>query len=84
VDSDFVANLDKRRSLIGYVFTVGDCDMSWRTNLQLVIAQSTTEAEYVAIAEACKESVWLQGLYAELCGDDSCLTCFVIVKVLYI
>jgi hypothetical protein len=30
----------------------------------------------MAIAEACKESVWLKGLYAELCGDDSCINLF--------
>jgi hypothetical protein len=28
VDSDFAADLDKRRSHIGYVFTVGDYAMS--------------------------------------------------------
>ena len=30
----------------------------------------------MAIAEACKESVWLKGLFAELCGDYSCITLF--------
>ena len=30
----------------------------------------------MAIAEACRESVWLKGLFAELCGDDSCITLF--------
>jgi hypothetical protein len=76
VDSDYAADLDKRRSLTGYVFTVGDCALSWRATLQLVVAQSTTEAEYMAIAEACRESAWLKGLYAELCGDNSCVNLF--------
>jgi hypothetical protein len=56
MDLDYVGDLDKRRSLIGYVFTVGDCAVSWRVTLQPVVAQSTTKAEYMAIAEACKES----------------------------
>jgi hypothetical protein len=30
----------------------------------------------MVIAEACKESVWLKGLYAELCGDDACVNLF--------
>jgi hypothetical protein len=47
--------------------------VSWRANLQPVVAQPTTEAKYMAIAEACRESVWLKGLYADLCGDDSCV-----------
>jgi hypothetical protein len=76
VDSDYAADLDKRRSLTGYVFTVGNCAMSWKATLQHVVALSTTEAEYMAIAEACKESVWLKGLYAEFCGDDSCINLF--------
>jgi hypothetical protein len=29
VDSDFSTDLDKRSSLIGYVFMVGGCDVSW-------------------------------------------------------
>nr|AAL75759.1 Putative pol polyprotein [Oryza sativa Japonica Group]AAL91607.1 Putative pol polyprotein [Oryza sativa Japonica Group]AAP51772.1 retrotransposon protein, putative, Ty1-copia subclass [Oryza sativa Japonica Group] len=76
VDSDFAADLDKRRSLTGYVFTISSCAMSWKATLQPVVAQSTTEAEYMAIAEACKESVWLKGLFAELCGVDSCIILF--------
>jgi hypothetical protein len=76
MDSDYAGNFDKRRSLTGYVFTFGDCAVSWRATLQPVVAQSTTEAEYMAIAEACKECAWLKGLYAELCGDDSCVNLF--------
>jgi hypothetical protein len=30
----------------------------------------------MAINEACKEAVWLKGLFAELCGDDSCIKLF--------
>jgi hypothetical protein len=57
VDSDYAADLDKRRSLTGYVFTVGRCAVSWKATLQDVPAQSTTEAEYMAINEACKEAI---------------------------
>ena len=76
VDSDYPADLDKMMSLTGYVFTIGGCAVSWRAILQTVVAQSTTEAEYIAIAEACRESVWLKGLFAELCGVDTCITLF--------
>jgi hypothetical protein len=44
MDSDFATNLDKRRSLIGYVF-ISNYAVSWRASLQLVVAQSTTKAE---------------------------------------
>jgi hypothetical protein len=76
MDLDYAADLNKRRSLTGYVFTVGDCGVSWRAMLQPVVAQSTTEAEYMAIVKACRESAWLKCLYAELCGDDSCVNLF--------
>ena len=37
VDSEFAANLDKRRSLTGYMFTIDDCAISWNATLQLVL-----------------------------------------------
>lgn len=43
-DSDYAADLDKRRSLSGYVFTVGRNVVSWKSSLQHVVALSTTEA----------------------------------------
>ena len=30
VDLDYAADLDRRRSLTGYVFTVGSCAVSWK------------------------------------------------------
>jgi hypothetical protein len=56
VDSDFAADLDKR-SLTGYVFTIGGCAISWRAWLQPTVAQSTTEAVYIGVCDACKEDV---------------------------
>jgi hypothetical protein len=77
VDLDFAADLDKRRrSLIVYVFTIGGCAVSWRACLQPTLAQSTTEAEYIAVCDACKGAVWLKCLYAELSGDSSCIDLF--------
>jgi hypothetical protein len=76
VDSDFATDLDKRRSLIGYVFTIGGCAVSWRACLEPTIAQLTIEAEYITVCDACKEVVWLKGLYIKLSGDTSCIDLF--------
>jgi hypothetical protein len=76
VDSNFATDLDKRRSLTGYVFIIRGCDVSWRACLQSTVAQSTTEVEYIALCDACKEAVWLKGLYAELSGDTSWIDLF--------
>ncbi|WVZ92733.1 hypothetical protein U9M48_038777 [Paspalum notatum var. saurae] len=76
VDSDHAADLDKRRSLTGYVFTVGGCAVSWRACLQSTVALSTTEAEFIAVCDACKEAVWLKGLHVEFSRDTSCINLF--------
>ena len=54
VDSDYAGDFDKRRSLTGYVFTIGGCAISWKATLQSTVALSTIEAEYMAVTEACK------------------------------
>ncbi|BAT73418.1 hypothetical protein VIGAN_01089700 [Vigna angularis var. angularis] len=36
------------------------------SQIQKIVALSTTEAEYVAVTEASKELIWLQGLLTEL------------------
>ncbi|XP_062100092.1 protein FAR1-RELATED SEQUENCE 11-like [Humulus lupulus] len=43
----------------------GGC-VSWKANLQKVVALSSTEAEYMAAIEAIKEAIWLKGLTKEL------------------
>ncbi|CAJ2645710.1 unnamed protein product [Trifolium pratense] len=54
------------RSTTGYIFTVGTGAVSWISRIQKIVALSTTEAEYVAVTEASKELIWLQGLLTEL------------------
>lgn len=71
VDSNYAGDLDKRRSTTGHVFTMAGGPMSWRCTLQLTVALSTTEAEYMAMTEAIKEAIWLHGLMADLgIGQD--------------
>lgn len=66
VDSDFLGDLDRKRSLTGYTFTLCGSAISWRAVLQSVVALSTTEAEYMAAIEAVKEAIWLSGLVQDL------------------
>eukprot|EP00253_Pinus_taeda_P026819 PITA_26819 len=58
-------DLDKRRSTSGYVFTLAGGAISWMSKLQNIVALSTTEKEYVAASHACKEVIWLKGLFGE-------------------
>ena len=66
VDSDFAGDLDKRRSTTGYLFTLAKAPVSWKSTLQSTVAVSTTEAEYMAVTEAVKEAIWLNGLLKDL------------------
>ena len=66
VDSDYVGSLDTRTSLTGYVFTICGGAVSWKANLQLVVALSITEAEYIAVKEVIKEAIWLKGIIKKL------------------
>ncbi|KAG8501095.1 hypothetical protein CXB51_003175 [Gossypium anomalum] len=76
IDANFTGDLDKRRSLTGYVFTNEGCAISWKATLQTTVALSTSEAEYMAITEACKEAIWLKGLLSELNEDLQISTLF--------
>ena len=60
-DSNFAGDLDKRRSLFGYVFTLGGNTVNWKSSLQHVASLSSTEAEYIALTEDVKEAIWLKG-----------------------
>ena len=40
--------------------------MSWVSKLQTVVALSTTEAEYMAATQACKEAIWIRRFMEEL------------------
>ena len=66
VDSDYIADLDKRRSTTEYVFTLSQVPVSWRYTLQSTVALSTVEAEYMALTEVVKEAIWLQDLMDDL------------------
>lgn len=62
VDADYAGDLNKRMSLIGYVFRLGGNLLSWKAILQPMVALSSIEAEFVALTEAIKEGIWFKGL----------------------
>ncbi|XP_042059574.1 secreted RxLR effector protein 161-like [Salvia splendens] len=64
-DSDYVENIDSRKSHSGYIFTMYGAAVSWKSSLQSVAALPTTKAEYMALTAAVKESFWLKGIAAD-------------------
>uniref|UniRef100_A0A2N9HF09 Reverse transcriptase Ty1/copia-type domain-containing protein n=1 Tax=Fagus sylvatica TaxID=28930 RepID=A0A2N9HF09_FAGSY len=61
-DSDFQSDIDNRKSISGFVFTLGKGAISWRSCKQDTTADSTTEAKYIAASEA----VWIRKFIQEL------------------
>nr|GEY78011.1 retrovirus-related Pol polyprotein from transposon TNT 1-94 [Tanacetum cinerariifolium] len=69
-DADLGGCKDSYKSTTGYVFTVGGTAVSWMSKLQKSVALSTTEAEYMAIAEVTKELIWLKNFLKELGNEQ--------------
>ncbi|GJU00760.1 hypothetical protein Tco_1111098 [Tanacetum coccineum] len=65
-DLDLARNKDNTKSTSGYLMTFAGGAVSWQSRLQKCVALSTTEAEYVAATEACKELLWLKSFLQEL------------------
>jgi hypothetical protein len=58
-DADWGSHSDDRRSIGAYVVMIGDGTVSWKSKKQSCVALSSTEAEYMALCQASKESVWM-------------------------
>lgn len=65
-DADWGENRDNRRSTTGFVFLMADGAVTWSSRMQKTVARSSTEAEYMALSEACSEIAWLTSLQTEI------------------
>lgn len=65
-DSDYAGDTSTAKSTLGYIFYLAGGPISWRSKLQSIVAQSTTEAEYIAINSTAKEAIYIISLAKEL------------------
>ncbi|TXG67955.1 hypothetical protein EZV62_009230 [Acer yangbiense] len=65
-DSDYVGDVDDRKSTSGYVFLLSEGAMSWFSKKQPVVTLSTTEAEFVAATSCACQGVWMRKILEKL------------------
>ncbi|KAJ9553605.1 LOW QUALITY PROTEIN: hypothetical protein OSB04_017650 [Centaurea solstitialis] len=65
-DASFQTDRDDSCSQSGFVFLLNGGAVSWRSSKQSTVADSTTEAEYIAVNEAAKEAVWMKKFIGDL------------------
>ena len=63
VDWNTLSNDSKATS--GYIFSIAGGVVSWKSNKQTILAQSTMESELIALATASEEASWLRNFLAD-------------------
>jgi hypothetical protein len=67
-DSDHAGDPDDRKSTTGVLFFLGNNVVTWKSQKQKAVAQSSCEAEYMAAGAAACQGVWLSRLLGQLRG----------------
>ena len=65
-DASFQSDKYDFRSQLGHVFCLNGGVASWKSSKQSTVADSTTEAEYIAASDAAKEAVWIKKFIIDL------------------
>ena len=65
-DANWTADIDSRKSMTGYLFKLGNALISWNRKLQPTVALSSCEAEYLSLATAAQEGIFLSNVLKSL------------------
>jgi hypothetical protein len=66
VDSDWASDPETRRSVTGYVLRFAKAAIAVKSKRQTSVSTSSVQAEYQALCDAARETVWLRELLREL------------------
>ena len=66
----YILNPHKARSQIGYIFTLGNIAISWKSSKQTMVATSSNHLEILVMHEASQECVWLRSMILHI--QESC------------
>jgi histone deacetylase 1/2 len=73
-DANLVGSIDDWKSTSGYIIFLGTTPVSWKFGKQRIVARSSTEVEYKALADGTVEVLWLRYLLTDLCFSPSFVT----------
>ncbi|GFZ05813.1 hypothetical protein Acr_17g0013850 [Actinidia rufa] len=65
-NADWAGDPTDRRSTTDFCFFLGDSLISWRSKKQTLVARSSTEAKYRALADTTQELIWLRWLLQDM------------------
>ena len=65
-DADWAGDPLNCRSITGMVVFLGNSPITWSTKKQLIVARSSTEAEYRALASTVAELCWIRMILKDL------------------
>ena len=72
-DSDYVGDLDDRKSTSVLIFFLGSKPIAWNCSKQKVIALSSCEAEYISSTLAVCQGIWISRFMHELSAcEEKC------------
>lgn len=66
-DANWAENRKDRKSNSGFIFKLFGATISWSCRKQTCVSLSSTEAEFIALSEACKELIWIHTLIQDFC-----------------
>ena len=65
-DANWAGDTDDHKSTSGYMFQISGAAISWRSKKQSYVPLLTAEAEYIALASAAQEAIWMQQLLTDV------------------
>ncbi|GKB84129.1 retrotransposon protein, putative, ty1-copia subclass, partial [Tanacetum coccineum] len=66
IDASWETDQDDLRSQTGFVFVMNGGVIDWKSSKQRTTAMSSMEAEYIAVAEAAMEAIWIRKIISGL------------------